>query len=284
MKTAVILYGFFRNFNYIRHTFKKHVMDATNCDVFFSTPDTIWTKKEDELVTSHHCFSINNDMFDEKEIVNFFGSNLKNHEVRKYDSKFYKDFVKENNLPEYNDFVRQFGWRVLSSIHSFSLSVDIFKKYVEKTGEKYDAVIITRPDIRYYTDFNTSAIKLDYINCNSHFTIDPNHPELKKFPPFKRKYEINLRKRNGGAGIHGLKDSIYKNNQLWINDNIITGNQENILNLVNFFDKSPEYIDEGICFNYETLLGFHIYKNGMLLNNSNHCVYELWRELSAEYK
>jgi hypothetical protein len=267
MKTAFILYGFFRTFDYCKHTLIKHVLEPLDADVFFSTPDTVYTRKKDEVEGLHHCFSRNEDLVDNK-IIDCFGSKLKKYEIRQYDSESFKKHIKFLGFPETIQLTNQLSWKVASSLYSFASSMNIFKSYVEETKCHYDLVIITRPDIRWYEDFHPEVVKIDCINCPKFFAIDPSHEQLIHLSDEEKK-RIHNRRRQGGAGIHGFNR--------WINDNILCGNQENMLRLANVYDCIPKYKNAGICFNYETIIGYHMIHNNIPLTDTDFAVYELWR-------
>lgn len=270
MKTAVILYGFFRTFNFCKHSLVNHVLLPMDADVFFSTPETVYTRKQDEMEFLHHVFCRNEDLVDTNILDSFNQGRdrVKQFSIRKYDSAIYKKFLTDNKFPFYNDFTKQHLWKVLSSLHSFSLSMNLWKKYVETHKVNYDLVILTRPDIRYYTNFNPSAVDMNKINCPKYFAIDPSHDELKHMTPEQQK-DIYNRRRFGGAGVHGFNR--------WLNDNMLVGNQHNMLQLCTLWDNIVPYVHSGVNFNYETLVGAHMIKNNIPFDGSDFIVYELWR-------
>lgn len=267
MKTALLLYGFFRTFDFCKHTLTKHVLEPLNADVFFSTPDTVYTRKVDEVEGLHHCFSRHEEPVDDK-IINYFGDRLKQYEIRQYSSEPFKDYTKKLGFPETIELTRQLSWKVASSLNSFVSTIKVFKSYVERTKEHYDLVIITRPDVRWYEDFHPEVVKMNAINCPKFFAIDPSHEQLLHLPDEQKKW-IHNRRRQGGAGIHGFNR--------WINDNILCGSQENMLRFADLYDRIPDYQAIGVCFNYETMVGYHTIHNNIPLTDTDFAVYELWR-------
>ena len=268
MKTALILYGFPRTFNYCKNSLRQFVLDPLNCDVFIACPDTFYASKKDESPELHSFYARNEDKV-EQSIIDFFGSNLKSLELRQYDSKLYFDILNNNNLSLFNETTKQHTWRTLSYFHSISLSVNLFNKYIEENNCHYDAVILTRPDLKYYSNFNLNNVDFSKINCPLHFLLVMQEPCLAHIPEEERK-NPEIRKRTGGATVFGFNR--------WLNDQIIVGTQENILIYKNLFEKSIEYYKKDMCFNQETYVGAHCLINGLDFTGSDFVSYEIWRE------
>lgn len=268
MKIAIIFYGFFRTFDFCKESLKNNVIDPMNCDVFFNSPKTVYTPKKDEISELHNVYSKNEKLIDD-EVVNFFGPHLKSHKLRDYDSRPYVDLLNQNGLPLYNNVTKQHTWRTLSYFHSISLSVSLFEEYVKANNVHYDLVILTRADLKYYTVFNPHAVDLNKINCPAHFLLLPEEPQLNHLSDEERQ-QWPVRQRPGGAGVIGT--------DRWLNDQIITGSQNNILIYKNLYEKAIEYGKEGICFNQETYLGFHCLKNGLDFTGTDFVTYEIWRQ------
>jgi hypothetical protein len=140
MKTAIIFYGFFRTFDFVKHTLKENVLDVLDCDVFFNTFETIEAKKINEN---------NQDIVDEK-IINFFGDKLKKYEINKHEPEKDKQFLIDNNLPDYNDFCKQETYKIVSMQRALTKSINLFKKYIEENNEKYDEAIENGLKIKNY--------------------------------------------------------------------------------------------------------------------------------------
>jgi hypothetical protein len=124
------------------------------------------------------------------------------------------------------------AWRNISMLHGISLSLKLFKSYVERTKTHYDLVFLTRPDIRYYENIHHERVDLTKVNCPAFYAIDPREQEVAHLPLELRKF-IHTRRRPSGGWNDGKNAGI--------NDNILCGSQENILKFANLFDMIPFY-------------------------------------------
>ena len=63
MKTAIIFSGFFRTFDYVKESLATNVINTfDDCDVFFSSPKTMFSAPEDEVPEYHHIHAQNDHM------------------------------------------------------------------------------------------------------------------------------------------------------------------------------------------------------------------------------
>ena len=272
MKIALILHGFFRTFDFCKNSLLENIINPLNCDVFINAPTTSYTAKKDEIPHLHSVFSRDDKTM--YQSLECFGNNLVSCDLRKYNSNFYKQKVIDEKFPQLNTFGQE-NYRVLSTMHSISLSVQTFKKHVELTGNHYDLVILTRPDVKYYTNFNPGVVDLTKLNCPAYFCIAPEHEQLVNLP-FQEKIKAHIRKRPNGAGVYGMPGR-------WFNDQVMCGSQETILKYSSFFDKAPDYFREGITFTNETCIAFHAIKNGIDFCGTDFITYDLWRLTQSEY-
>jgi hypothetical protein len=259
MKTALILYGFFRTFEDVKESLKQHVIDPLNCDVFFCSFETIEAKKDDAQDNSKLK------LVDDK-ILNFFGSRLKKYELRPHEPNKDRKFIFDKNLPTWIEIAQQETYKIISMQEGLTKSIKIFEQYIKENNEHYDLVILTRPDIKYYTTFNASVLNMKNINCPQHFLnpyIMPDHSIR------GNETDINNRKLREGARVFGF--------DRWLNDQILCGTQENMLVFSNLFDKLVEHVNDGVLLNNETLIGAHLIKNNIQFDGCDFIIYELWR-------
>lgn len=273
MKVALVLYGFCRTFEHCKTSLQQHVLNVLNPDIYVNTPDITYAPPEHEIAELHHVFSKNLDKTTQTLscLSNF---NLKRLDARPYDSQFYKDYVDHHKMPEITSIGQRY-WRVASTLHSISLAIKSFEQFVITNNLHYDLVIVTRPDVRYYRDFDTSVIELDKINYPACHMCEPDNPSMQHLPIEERK-AIAPRIRPGGAGIFGYPGQ-------WFNDQIICGNTSNIIQLGNVFSMADTYYREEVFFNTETYLGVHCMKNNISFVGTDFTTYELWRINQPEY-
>jgi hypothetical protein len=251
MKTAIIFSGFFRTFDYVKGTLTNNIMNTLDCDVFFSTPKTMFANTNDEVPEYHNIHSQNDELVG-ANVIDFFGDKLKMFELRDYDGQFYKDALITNGVPSKN-FCDQHTWRILSQLHSTYFSLNIFKQYVESNGINYDVVILARPDVIYHSRLNIGGIQWDKINYPSHAVFEGKlrilSPHARPSPTLKKAF----------------------------NDQMLIGSQNNILTFHSLYENVMNYFREGIDFNHETMMGVHLIKNKIKWCGVNYITYELCR-------
>lgn len=274
MKTAFILYGFFRTFEFCKNSLNTHILNVLNPDIFINSPNTIYTKPEHEVSEWQHLYSRNTNSTIETIASSFLLDQLKSCEIRGYNSQFYYSFIDKNNITHITD-IGQYSWRIASTLHSISLATKTFENYINVTGEKYDLVILTRPDLRYYRNFDSSILDLNKINYPAYHMCAPDNPSLFHLDEEVKK-QVDVRIRSGGAGIFGFPGQ-------WFNDQFICGTQENILKFSNIFDMIVEYYNDNVFLNTETYLGVHCMKNNINFIGTDFTTYEMWRPNKAEY-
>lgn len=246
MKVAIVFAGFFRTFDYVRDSFKEHVLEKIDCDVFFVAPKTSFAMPENEPKEMHHVYAQNKDLVD----PGWFGDRLKAFELIDHDAQGYKDTIVRHNISERNN-VNQYCWRILSYMHNISLSMSLFSKYVAENNAHYDAVILTRPDMKYYRSPDVSLLDMTKINFAKHSMIGDRLCTCDASPP-----------------------SFHKP----FNDQIVAGTQENMLLYANIYDRVIQYHKErGISFISETFFGVHSLAYGIDCIATDFVMYELWR-------
>lgn len=240
MKTAIIFAGFFRTFDVVKETLREHVLEPLNCDVFFVAPKTMFANPSNEIPEYHHIYSQNTNLVD----IKWFGSRLKSYNLIDHDAKKYKDLITANNISEIT-YCGQYSWRILSYMHNISLSVKLFNDYVENNNINYDAVILTRPDIKYYKSIDYSFVNFTKLNYALHSVVE------------------------GKVGT-----SIPYNDQMVIASPSIISIYSNLYDNVLAYHKN-----DGTLFNSEIFCRTHINKHGIECIDSDFTLYELWRKL-----
>jgi hypothetical protein len=256
MKTAVIFAGYFRTWDYVKDTFVNRIMKPLGADIFFSTPKTVFSPPDDEVREFHHIHSQNQQMV-EPDIVSFFGDRLKVYELRESKQSYWRGIITASSMKEKN-IHNQYHWRTLAQIYGISISMQLFDQYVKTNNIRYDLVILARPDVKYYTDFNANAIDYNKINyqdrCMSNNRLSILNPKSAPSPSLDRAF----------------------------NDQILAGSQDKMLVFASAYDNIIQYHKDGICFNTETLLGVHCIRNGVGFTGNNYILYELWRDCSFD--
>lgn len=227
-------------------------MEPLNADIFFSAPKTLFTLPQHEDLdwlahAPHH--SVNRSLVG-SDVIDFFGDRLKSYELIDYDHEPYKKLCAENNIP----YITRDGlpsFRILSQITNKELSINLFKKYIEKHQINYDLVIMTRGDLKYNSKFNIDLINLNSIGYPNHnLDLKPVIPHW--CPP---------------------SDKIPKA----FNDQVTAGSQQNMLVWSNVSQSFFDFFKEGLYFTAENIMAYHLMQNKMDWYGSNYIEYSLWR-------
>lgn len=252
MKAAVIFTGFFRTFHYTKQSFKQHIMDPLNPDIFFSSPKTLFVlpQNEDQNIVKNYPFHSANKKLVAPEVIDFFGDNLKSYELIDYDHRPFQKACQDHNIPYYTR-DGTISFRILSQMTNKELSIKLFKQYIEKNNLNYDVVIITRGDLKYSSTINFDVVNLNSIGCENHGT--PLSPVIPHWCP--------------------SSDRIPQP----INDQITIGSQKNMLIFCNLAQSFFDFWKEGLYFTPENIMSYHIMKNNINLYNAHYIEYELWR-------
>lgn len=179
MKTALILTGHLRDWSRAYPSMKREFMDKYQPDVFVSTWDNLgyWVSPEND---SHHTG------------LNQYSPHLSITEI----DNFKNLYATQNSYPYFDD--EHFGWletefknrakefepfcnqirpvNILSAFYKMARGVLLMEKHVARTGEPYDVVIRTRPDIVWNGSF--PELNQDSVH-NTVYTINhKNHDGL----------------------------------------------------------------------------------------------------------
>ena len=252
MKIAVVFTGFFRTFHHTKQSFKDCIMGPLNVDIFFSAPKTLFTLPQHEdpawlKSVPHHSA---NEKLVAPEIINFFGDHLKSYELIDYDPEPYKKLCEEHNI-SYHTRDGLPSFRILSQLTNKELSMKVFRQYVEKYQVNYDVVIMTRGDLKYFSQLNFGLINLDHIGYPNHNV--EQKPVIPRWCPPSNKIPKAF------------------------NDQITIGSQKNMLVWCNLTKSFFDFYKEGLYFTAENIMAYHLIQNNMDWYGSNYIDYSLWR-------
>lgn len=183
MKSAICLYGIVGGtegkggsggnipFEECYKTYKKHIIDINNADIFI------------------HSWSTDV----EKSLVDLYKP--KKHKFQEQIKFIYKPFAKK----KYTDKNRDHGYRALSKWFSVKESLRLKKEYETEHNFRYDWVMFTRFDTLFFTDLNFSEC-----NSNSLYVPNFNTPEGWGEDPTAKPDRTNR-----SEYIHALSDMWY---------------------------------------------------------------------------
>jgi hypothetical protein len=242
MRIALCIAGFLRSFEYTIAIWNYRLRNF-NTDVFIFAPNIYNTPLEENTYDAQKSEFINLNL-----ISSAFGSKLKVIQLYDYNSQKYKEIIKNNNIPTLNKF-DQFTYRILSMHYN----IQEVSKLQQNYSNNYDLVMISRADLDIYSDFDFSALNLDYINYPKFHGISPQG-----------------NRKEGAAAVVGTN--------FGFNDQMFVGIPENMKIFNNIYDKIPEYYKDNIEINSETLLGYHCINNNIKFEGTDFITYDILRQ------
>lgn len=246
MKTAIIWFGFFRNFNHCYKTMLNDVIEPLNADIYFHSYETIYTPKNMEAEGMHWTASINDDKLSINDLQQKLNNRIKSYEIEQYDSNQYHQIVSDFNLPEKN-MVGQLHWRVLSTNHSLHKSINHF---INNRKDNYDLIVLTRPDIRSLRLMNISMLNLDQISYS--------YPEGRAVTP---------------DHLRGPADFPH-----YVEDQLLVMSQSNLEKLKDLFPTVIEFAKNGITLCNEAILGRYYEKHNIKFGPCDFHFHDIWRK------
>jgi hypothetical protein len=161
-KVAVLLYGMLRSFHVTAPSFHRHVVQPNNADVFYFGPA--------ESDASPISLSGRLDMFgnlkdnpkgqvDPTTVVNrtaflsAYGPSMRRYE---FHSVPQEEFVRQAGIVERKDWIYGLNpARLFSMVFNMEGVVHLLEEYERTQGVQYDTVILTRPDIAFFSPLTT---------------------------------------------------------------------------------------------------------------------------------
>jgi hypothetical protein len=270
MRTAVVLYGFFRTFDFCKVSLMEHIIKPLNADVFFNSPSRFFINEQDEIPEWRSWYCQNEKHIDDG-VIDFFGNNLKSGITRKYDAQLYKDLVSKygfsfgTGVPNVS---LQPHYRILSSMHSMQLAILSFIDYVNHTNTIYDLIIFTRPDLKHYTNIDIQSIDFDKINYQSYYLL-PSYP----LTPSASNPFSHLSTEDRASHMHRRDNG----NVSGLNYLMMAAAPQTMKVFSTVYDNVIEYVKNGITFNPYNLLTHHLDANHIKTQPVALNAHETWR-------
>ncbi len=258
MKVAVCLFGLLRSFDLVNQTLIENIINPLNADVFIATPENYYPNKSKDNWTPFTKDDSENTS--EEKLQQAFRGNLKEALIisNDYNKSYYEEFIVKNNLPEIfkisEDIIGQFPvWRMCSMYHNIKLTLDLKKNYELKNNFKYDLVILTRPDMKYFSLIDLNKIDMNILNL-------PENQGSARGIEFKLKH----------CG------PVYGFNKFFC-DHIMIGTSSIVDMLSEVYDDIVQFHQEGVVCNNETMLAYKLLKNGIEFDYRNFILYQIIR-------
>jgi hypothetical protein len=158
MKVALMTYGYMRSFAQTISSLKEHLIIPYDTDVFISTYETFYGRKERDPHNSLE--NPGNLTVDQLQFPLY--PHLKDLLLEWHDIDHYKREVDRMKLPEKN-FMGAFTFRSLSMMDSIRKVIGLRKKYEQANHIKYDIVILARPDL-IIAKFDIKNLDMNIVN------------------------------------------------------------------------------------------------------------------------
>jgi hypothetical protein len=241
MKIAVCFAGFLRSFPATIGNWNYRLRDY-DCDFYIHSPGTYYAPSQESVHDARGT-----QIVDSSFVQYTLNSKLKWLNLYEYRSEKFKNVVINCGMPEKNQFDQPI-YRILS----YQYNIQEVTKMVMTSGISYDYIMLTRADLNLYEDFNFHNLNNNQINY-----------------PVYHGLTLQGALKNGIAGVVGTPYAY--------NDQIFIGKSSHISIFQNIYDSVPNYYNEGISINSETLLGIHCLKNNISFGTNDFVKYDILR-------
>ena len=251
-KVAVLLYGMLRTFEVTAHSFHRHIVAPNDADVFYFGPhhsDVPTTRHNGHLDWFGNLKNNPKGLVDPVTTVNV-QSFLKAYSPAIRDYRFHhvdsQEFVRQGSLVPPRDWI--FGLnpaRIFSMVFNIEGAVNLLHEYEAAHGVSYDAVLITRPDIAFFSTIQ-AQVKSGFLHI----------PSGEGFDPWGRKHRGNARVLYYKSVETG--DFIEGGDALTFNDQIFLLAREDLRCFSNLSKAVADYLSQGVPASPETILYLHL--------------------------
>ena len=251
-KVAVLLYGMLRSFQLTAQAFHRHVVAPNNADVFFFGPeqsdvpskahsgqvDVFGNLKDNPKGRVDPVQGVNREAF-----LSAYGPTVRRYSFHQVDQE---EFARQAAIVDRRDWIYGLNpARMFSMVFNIEGVVHLLEEYEREQGVSYDAVIITRPDIAFFSPITVKARKGKlHIPCGEGF-------------------DEWGRKHNGNARVVYYKnvatgDYVPGGDTLTFNDQIFVLARPDLACFSGLTKALSEYLSEHVPASPETILYLHL--------------------------
>ena len=168
-KTAVLMYGYMRTWKATAGSAIEKILKPNNADLFIYTFDNEGISALPLGTSDINTFKRKNadaqdkegGLITEKALKQTYGKYLKSFTIAKYNEQRFIDDTK--NIPTVCCPVN----RIFSLYNNITECAKLLVKYAKKNKIKYDAVILIRPDLYFYSKVDVSKLDLNNLTIPS---------------------------------------------------------------------------------------------------------------------
>lgn len=273
-KTAILLFGHFRTGEITSGSLLRHVVKPNDADIFYFGPRyTDKPNRTHDGILDSLGYIKNNPKNQEKVNRDFevteqylkgvYGDCLLKSGFHDLEYSYFQELT--SDIPKHLWLYDLEPARFISMFYNVQGACELLKRTEESLGTSYDRVIITRPDLAFY-----STIDRKFVGKNNLYI-----PAGVGYCPYTGNQNIGLtsplfyKNANTGQSIRSGQK---------FNDQLLLLSRENLDLFFNLVDHVLIYMKEGVPLTPETLLFFHLVTNGGLkIKTMPNWEYEIFR-------
>lgn len=251
-KTAVLLYGMLRSFKITARSFYRHVVAPNDADVFYFGPaqsdvantshsgrlDVFGNLKENPKGRVDPVSGVDRDAF-----LSAYGAAMRRYRFHEVEQD---EFARQAAVVDRREWVYGLNpARMFSMVFNLEGAVHLLEEYEREEGVAYDTVVITRPDIAFYSPIRARA-KRGFLHI----------PCGEGFDEWGRKHRGNARVlyyRNAATG-----DYVEGGDHVTFNDQIFLLARADLSCFTELGKAMTEYLAQRVPPSPETLLYLHL--------------------------
>ncbi|WP_394564641.1 hypothetical protein C1N58_04810 [Pantoea sp. SGAir0180] len=257
-KVAVLLYGFLRTAEITAGSLLNNIVVPNNADIFYFGPDSSDSPlKIHQGILDKTGFLKINPKNDAHEIAggvatrleNIYGSYLTSYKLH---DKNFEHFNNEASFIDKNQWLFSLNpARFFSMFYNIHGVFKLMKEFESQNNFKYDKVIITRPDLSFYSKFNLRNIREGFVYIPSGVDFC-QHTGNRNYGLAK---VLAYRNRSTGKMIP---------TNVGFNDQLLVFSRNSSELIESFLPNLKDYITQKVPLTPETLLYFHLVACGGL--------------------
>jgi hypothetical protein len=271
-KVAVLLYGMLRSFQVTASSFNRHVVQPNNADVFYFGPaesdaaptslsgrvDIFGNLKDNPKGLVDPVTGINKNAF-----LTVYGPSMRRYEFHNVNPE---EFVRQAAIVDRKDWIYGLNpARLFSMVFNMEGVVHVLEEYERTQGVQYDTIIITRPDIAFFSPI-TARGRSGFLHV----------PSGEGFDEWGRKHTGNARVVYYKNVLTG--DYVEGGDKLTFNDQIFLLARPDLACFSSLSKALSEYLSQRVPASPETIFYLHLcLRHGLIPKRHPEWCYQIQR-------